>query len=153
MNKRLHIYLIAAFFLCQFPSKAQSIDDSTGVIVHTDPRLAILIAPENTGSNTRKNNSQIRTGSIHSGRGYRVQIYNGSDRHKANAAKVDFIRRFPSIRSYITYIQPQFRVKVGDFRSRSEAQKFMSQLSGIYSPLMVVPDIIEINTFKNDQSN
>ncbi|MBS1783568.1 MAG: SPOR domain-containing protein [Bacteroidetes bacterium] len=153
MNGRLFISMITVFVLCQYQSKAQSFDDSTGVIVHTDPRIAILTAPENMSSITKRNNNQSRTGSIHSGRGFRVQIYNGSDRHKANTAKVDFIRRFPSIRAYITYIQPQFRVKVGDFRSRSEAQKFMSQLNGVYSPLMVVPDIIEINTFKNDQPN
>lgn len=113
---------------------------ATGVIVHADPRLAILA----------KKHTNVKLGVIRSGRGFRVQIYNGNDRTKANKIKVDFMRRFPGVRAYMTYVQPQFRVKVGDFRTRAEAQKMYEQVSPIYSPLMIVPDIIEINTLKDD---
>jgi hypothetical protein len=134
-----------------FVTLAQSADgDSTGVVVHTDPRLAIVTAamrPKMSGGYSTSG----RSGVIRSGRGYRVQIYNGNDRNKATARKVDFMRRFPSIPTYMTYIQPQFRVKVGNFRSRGEAQKFVEQVHELYSPVMVVPDIIVINTFKDDQ--
>ncbi|RYD55206.1 MAG: SPOR domain-containing protein [Sphingobacteriales bacterium] len=112
----------------------------TGVIVHSDPRLAIL----------ERKHRNIQLGVIRSGRGYRVQIYNGNDRNKANQIKVDFMRRFPGVRTYLTYVQPQFRVKVGDYRGRDEAQQMYNQVSGFYNPSMIVPDIIVINTLKDD---
>lgn len=125
-----------------------SSDDTSGVIIHADPRLSIVTAA--LRSKTAGNGSG-KSGIIRSGRGYRVQIYSGNDRTQAVTTKVDFMRRFPQVPTYMTYIQPQFRVKVGNFRSRGDAQKLVEQIHGLYSPLMVVPDIIVINTFKGDQ--
>ncbi|RYZ54230.1 MAG: SPOR domain-containing protein [Sphingobacteriales bacterium] len=126
--------------------------DSTGVIVFEDPRLEQITAALRPKSSITGSGSSAsgRSGVIRSGRGYRVQIYNGNDRKKATEIKVSFMRRFPNVRTYMTYIQPQFRVKVGDFTSRGEAQRFSQQLTGLYSTVMIVPDIIVINTFRND---
>ena len=97
------------------------------------------------------NNSKIQSGSIRSTKGYRVIIYSGIDRTKANSAKADFMRRNPGVRVYMTYALPQYKIKVGNFNTRKDADELYRQLSGIYSPCMVVPDIVEINTFhKND---
>lgn len=112
----------------------------SGIVIHADPRLAIL----------EKKHRNVHLGVIRSGGGYRIQIYNGNDREKANEIKIDFMRRFPGIRTYLTYVQPQFRVKVGDFRTRADAQKLYEQLSSLYNPSMIVPDIIVINTLKDD---
>ncbi|WP_276134000.1 SPOR domain-containing protein [Polluticoccus soli] len=119
---------------------ADSKEIANGVIVHADPRLAIL----------EKKHHNVHVGSIRSGRGFRVQIYNGNDRTIATETKIDFMRRFPGVRTYMTYVQPQFRVKVGDFRTRAEAEKLYDQVSTLYSPSMIVPDIIVINTLKDD---
>jgi len=137
--------LVVAIFFPQ-TSVAQTTDnDTTGVIVHADPRIAIVSAALKPRSGSGKG------GTIRSGRGFRVQIYNGNDRKKANSIKVDFLSRYPTVPAYMSYIQPQFRVKVGDFRTRGEAQKFAQEINNIYSPVMIVPDIIVINTFKDDQ--
>lgn len=111
-----------------------------GIVIHADPRLAVLL----------KKHKNAQLGVIRSGQGYRVQIYNGNDRVKANQIKVDFIRRFPGIRTYLTYVLPQFRVKVGDFRSRAEAYELYKKVSELYNPSMIVPDIIVINTLRDD---
>jgi hypothetical protein len=118
--------------------------DSTGVVLHADPRMKLLFV--------KKHESGYRgiRGSIRSARGFRVQIYNGNDRTVATQRKVDFIRRFPSHRSYMSYIAPTFRVKVGDFKSRAEAVRFWQQINSLYTPSMVVPDIVEINTLRDD---
>ena len=108
-------------------------------MLHADPRLAVVI---------RKHENIIR-GVIRSGKGFRVQIYNGADRAKASQVKIDFLRRFPGTRSYMSYNAPSYRVKVGDFRTRQEAQNMYSRVSGLYSPCMIVPDIVEINTLRN----
>lgn len=115
-------------------------DSNYSTLIHADPRLAILI----------KKHKNVHLGVIRSGRGFRVQIYNGNDRNAANRIKMDFMRRFPNIRTYMTYVQPQFRVKVGDFSSRAAAQKLYEEVSTLYNPCMIVPDIIVINTLKEN---
>lgn len=137
-------YILTLFFVLGFAvcSYAQSEEDTTtGVVVHSDPRLAVLMKKSAGG------------GGIYSGRGYRVQIYSGNDRVKATKIKIDFARRFPNVRTYMTYVQPQFRVKVGDFRSRGEAQKMYDMVSTLYSPCMIVPDFIVVNTLKQEKKD
>jgi len=119
-------------------------DTASSVTVHADPRVDILLA-----SDVKIKKNYIPKGAkvIRSAKGFRVQIYNGSDKNMAIKKKVDFMRRFPSVKTYMTYTQPVFRIKVGDFETRKDAQIFMSQISGFYSPVMIVPDYIVINTF------
>lgn len=141
-------YILLTILVLVFGTTAQgqikvSYEEPTtakGVVVHADPRLSMLIK--------KYRNAQL--GVIGSGRGFRVQIYNGNDRAKAMEIKIDFMRRFPNVRTYLTYVQPQFRVKVGDFRSRPEAHAMYEQVSELYNPSMIVPDIIVINNLKDD---
>lgn len=74
-------------------------------------------------------------------KGYRIQIYSGPDRAKAKATKIDFMKRFPSVRSYITYAAPYYRIRVGDFKSRQEANDFYRYLGKSYT-VMIVPSLI-----------
>lgn len=117
------------------------ISAARGIVLHADPRLAVLV----------KKSTNIKRGLIRSGKGYRVQIYNGNDRAAATRVKLDFMRRFPGVRTYMTYVAPQFRVKVGDFQSRGDAQRMYSQVSGLYRPVMIVPDLIVVNTLRDDK--
>ncbi|MDI9320337.1 MAG: SPOR domain-containing protein [Phycisphaerales bacterium] len=125
--------------------------DTQSVVLVCDHRLAILTAYKEPLQKTSVNGL---SGSIHSGRGFRVLIYAGTDRAKANATKADFMRRHQGTRIYMTYALPQFRIKVGDFTSRKDANELYRQLTSVYSPCMIVPDIVEINTVrKNEKSN
>lgn len=140
--------------LCSAISFGQSIDSNNkAVALISDPRIHVVSSfTESEKQNiTLANNNKIQSGSIRSARGYRVIIYSGIDRTKANNTKADFMRRNPGVRVYMTYALPQYKIKVGDFSTRNEANELYRQLSGLYSPCMVVPDIVEINTFrKND---
>lgn len=142
MKKAYYLLLIVLLSFCKTLSAQVAVakNISDGVTIHADPRIDVLI----------KKNKNVNLGVIRSGNGYRVQIYNGNDRNKANEIRVDFLRRFPGIRTYLTYSQPQFRVKVGDYRTRDEAQKMYDQVSTIYTSPMIVPDIIVINTLRDD---
>lgn len=141
--KRLY-YILLMLLVSISPVWAQktavSEDGEKGVVVHADPRLAVLV----------KKNVNVNKGLIRSGRGYRVQIYSGNDRQKATNIKIDFMRRFPGVRTYMTYVSPHFRVKVGDYTTRQAAADMYRQASTLYSPCMIVPDIIVINTLRDD---
>lgn len=144
----MYLRVLCLLFFCWIPFNliAQTADTAKpkGVIFHADPRLAIFLAKKQEGG------YHGLKGSIRSGQGFRVQIYSGNDRAAATQRKIDFIRRYPNIRSYISYIAPTFRVKVGDFKTRAEAYKLLKELNSYYSPCMVVPDIIEINSLRDD---
>lgn len=64
--------------------------------------------------------------------GFRVQIYSGSSRNDAYATQARFQKQYKDIATYVSYTQPNYRVKVGDFRSRSEAQAFMREVKNDY---------------------
>lgn len=83
---------------------------------------------------------------IYSGKGFRVQIYSGNDREKAIMVKTEFMRRFPAIRTYLSYVAPTFRVKVGNYRNRSDAAGMQREAKEMYSPCVIVPDNITINS-------
>ena len=59
--------------------------------------------------------------------GYRVQLFFGK-RKKAEGLKEDFKEEHPDIGAYIDYLAPNFRLRVGDFRTRIEAYRLMQNL-------------------------
>jgi hypothetical protein len=79
--------------------------------------------------------------------GYRIQIYFGSDRVKAQEIRTEFMRTFPEQGAYLIYQQPNFKVRVGDFRTRIEAQGFLKSLYDRYVPSFIVPDEVKLPNF------
>ena len=59
--------------------------------------------------------------------GFRVQIFSGLDRALVYSEQVKFKTRYPGISSYISYTQPNYKLRVGDFRTRLEAEKLMNE--------------------------
>jgi hypothetical protein len=76
--------------------------------------------------------------------GYRIQIYFGVNRTKATEVKTDFNAKHPEQASYLTYQQPNFKIRVGDFRTRLEAQKFLKDIEGQYTTSFIVADEIRL---------
>ncbi len=73
--------------------------------------------------------------------GYRVQIHLGS---KTDAVKVRgaFLQRHPDVPAYLSYLAPNFRIRVGDLRDRVEAERLRNELRGEYPGCYVVQDRI-----------
>jgi len=79
--------------------------------------------------------------------GYRIQIYFGngkSARQKTNNVRVTFISQHKDTKAHIVYDNPYFRVKVGDYRTKSEALNFLTKIKPQYPDAFIVPDIIDI---------
>lgn len=77
--------------------------------------------------------------------GFRIQIYTGSSRNAAYDAQARFKNLYPDIATYISYTQPNYRVKVGDFRSRRQATALMSELRKRFSPVFLFTE--EVNVY------
>lgn len=78
------------------------------------------------------------------GKGYRVQIYFGSDKTKAKEVKARFLNLYGKETSaYEPYEQPNFKIRVGDFHTRLEAYRFLKMIKADFPTAFIVESEIE----------
>lgn len=107
------------------------------VIVVKDPLIDSLIAKRIELNRARPTATNPTGSAIVSSMGYRVQIYYGSDRREVFSQQAQFKSSYPKLNTYITYKEPNYYLRVGDYRTRLEAQKFMSELRPSYPTLFI----------------
>jgi len=125
------ILFFTTFFLTGF---AQHNSYHGNVSVVCDPRIDRLAEeyPEIAGQ-------------IHSMEGFRIQIFFDSgnlSKRNATQARESFIRQYPNVEAYITFREPYYRVRVGDFRTRLEADGFRKRILNNYPHAFTVNDQI-----------
>jgi cell division septation protein DedD len=77
--------------------------------------------------------------------GFRVQIYAGNSRQQAMQIRTEVVGAYTDYAAYLIYKQPTFRVRVGDFKNRFEAQKLLNELKAQYPSSFIVPDEVLVN--------
>lgn len=117
--------LIGQNSLAQNPGKVEVIKD---------PKIDSLIA---------RRLELSRSGAI-SVNGFRVQIFSGTSRQEAYDQQARFQTLYPGVRTYISYEQPNYKVRVGDFRTRLEAEKLMNKLRRFYPALFIFSERINL---------
>lgn len=78
--------------------------------------------------------------------GFRVQILSDAGnnaKERAQSSLVDFEQKFPGIPVYLTYQQPNFKVRCGDFRTKAEARRLLNEVSRQFPGAYVVRDFIK----------
>lgn len=77
---------------------------------------------------------------------YSVQIYLGSSRSKARQITFSFQRKYPDIKpSEYDFISPNWKVRVGNFRTKLEAEKVKNMIKDYYPNCFIVEMIIPLN--------
>jgi hypothetical protein len=76
--------------------------------------------------------------------GFRIQIYVGNDRKAADDAKIYTYQKYPEIFPYLSYQQPIYKVKIGDFLNRMDAERYFADIKDLYPSAMILPDRVEI---------
>ncbi len=109
--------------------------DSGHVVIHESSRIQALMKDYASTKQPLK--------------GYRVQIFLG-DRTKAEETRRSFLVKHPDIPAYLSYLAPNFRVRVGDLRTRLEAELLRDQLKDVFPGCYVVPDEIEMPRLPED---
>ena len=78
--------------------------------------------------------------------GYRIQIYSSSNRNareESGKARAEFMSKFPDIVSYPLFAEPgYYKIRVGDFRTKTEATRLFLMISKVFPDAYIVPDII-----------
>lgn len=76
--------------------------------------------------------------------GYRIQLYFGGERIKAQEVRSEFLLSYPEVPAYLIYQQPNFKVRAGDFRTRLEAAGFLKKLEFRFKSSFIVPDDVKL---------
>jgi len=147
-----HFLLIGIFSLVGFASAYAQ--DGKGVIEEHKSPLIERLQKERTlitsnanlsgAAEANKPGVPIKTGRKVTGRGYRVQIFSGSNRTEAYSAQARFKQIYKDINTYLSYEQPNYRVKVGDFTNRSQAQALTNQLKRDFNTVFIFTETIQI---------
>ena len=77
--------------------------------------------------------------------GYTIQLAalsGNNSRTSTEAIKKTFLKSFPNIPCYLSYAEPNFRVRVGNFRTRIEAFKTLQDIQMQFPGAFVVKDKI-----------
>lgn len=107
------------------PLKYQPLQNN--IYVEQDPRIDTLLQRNFTNNTLR--------GTIS---GYRIQIVSSKHRENVYDMKAEFYSHFPEIETFVDYQQPNFKLRVGNYRNRLEAMHDLEQITEIYSSAFLI---------------
>jgi hypothetical protein len=83
--------------------------------------------------------------------GFRIQVFSDSGNNsktRAQAAHDEFQSKYPGTGVYLTFKSPNYKVRIGDFRTKLDAQRFLNDISADYPNAFIISD--QINLPKTD---
>ncbi|MCX6183393.1 MAG: SPOR domain-containing protein [Bacteroidetes bacterium] len=138
--------VLSLLFLIICSSAIAQSDENTNNSENGKKGDIIIYGDEQVSALLKKHVSINKKKCPHLVKGYRVQIYssagNGS-REKANHDQVRFLSNYPDINAYSIWEQPNWKVRVGDCRTRFEAEKLKKEIQVNFPNCFVVVDYID----------
>ena len=120
-----------------------SFGQNAQIIIDSDPRIDSLIIQQ-TKINKQKDGVN----------GYRIQIKNTTTHKNANALRARFSRDFPELKSYLRYNAPYYKIRIGDYLTKLEAQKDLLEIKKKYKGAYPVPCPINLEEIiKKEEKN
>lgn len=143
--------IISILFVCfsvlyanaQIDSVVQ-VQEGYGVIdIQQDARIPALV--ETHIAINKANNGKFS--------GWRIQIYSSSgttSRAEAQSVRKAFLTKYPDVNAYLIYQPPFFKIRVGDFRTKSEAYSFYKQILPEYPISYLLTDQVNYPKLKEN---
>lgn len=127
----------------------QEIEADGNISVNIPEGLNAILSFNETGNSVQPTENKDQFKAI-TKVGYRVQVFDDNNvrtaKSQAQERKQMIENRFPEFHAYVQFNSPYWRVKVGDFRTRSEAEAAMGAIRAAFpsisSQLRVVRDKI-----------
>lgn len=151
MKLIFNLTLIVCAFLCGSQSFAQNVSPVDSSLVGRDVFRMISDTPGGSAAISQSEQvksaftRQINANGNRKLQGYRVRIYfdNSQDaRSRSEYIARSFEENYPDIAVYRNHVSPYFKVTVGDFRTKAEAQRFADSISGQYPSVFLVKEPI-----------
>ncbi len=76
--------------------------------------------------------------------GYRVQVYVGNQRQEVESIKLLIYQNFPELSAYLSYSQPTYKLKIGDFMRRLDAERYFSSIRQLIALAQLQPDKVDV---------
>lgn len=153
--RRFSLTLISVFLVCAAMAQTRNYQSADSVIsivdainnadgtiyIYQSAAIDAIVAPNQVGgSEERASESSSAT---KSNVGYRIQVFSDNNMRSAKS-NAEHRKRLieqarPEWRTYITFESPYWRVRVGDFRSQTEADAAMRELKASFPSM--APDM------------
>lgn len=109
------------------------------VMVKKDPRLDVLSLKQ---LQANQRSAMMTPNGLY--KGYRIQLASTPRRGDAFARRSELMSRFPDQKVYVIFQSPNFKVRIGNFLKKEDAEKFKILLNKIYPQgVYIVEDGIE----------
>lgn len=119
-------------------------DSSASVVVNKDPRIDSLVNKQIEINEVTTRNSR------RAAPGYRILVISSNDRNKVIQAKTKMYQEFPELKTYMMYQSPFFRLKVGNFKERTDAEEYLPRIQRYYpTGVYIVTDTIDVRPDQN----
>jgi hypothetical protein len=121
---------------------------SAQVEIVKDHRLDLLRAKQ------EELNKKVYMDNNRTGAGYRILVISTNDRKQAIDVKTRLMRDFPEQKTYLIYQSPHFKIHIGNFRLRQDADALRKQITKIYpTGVIIIPSTVEMRPEDDLQMN
>ena len=79
-----------------------------------------------------------RTFNKNNKKGFLIQLYNGKE-STAKKIKIEFEELFPEIPTQLEYIQPEWKIQVGKYTTKLEADRALNKIRRKFAGAIVIP--------------
>jgi hypothetical protein len=117
----------------------RSLKDTNSIVVHKDPRIDLLVRKQiQINEETSRDARRVA-------KGFRLMVITTNNREEAIAAKTKIYTYFPELKAYMWHQSPYYKLKVGNFIDRKEAEAYQKRLN-IYFPkgVFIMSDRVEV---------
>jgi len=118
-------------------NRAQNPGSGTGQVeIIQDPRVEILVSKH---IQINQNSRGVE--------GFRIQIFSESGNNSKSQAQTvldEFVQKFSKVNAYLTFKSPNYRIRIGDFRTRLDAKRFLLEIATDYSNAFIISDQINL---------
>jgi hypothetical protein len=142
-----YFFALFVFFILSQNIQAQRVQDTlaNGAVIVKDARYDLLSAKK-AEINKKAAESKKPT------KGFRIQVLNTTDRTQALNAKSKLLSLYPDHKTYLMYQAPYFKLRIGNFEDRKEADALKKELNRLFpTGVFVIPSEIEFKPEKEKE--
>lgn len=152
---KVYILLVLMCFSCVVVAQTPNVvitdylkENSQGKIVVNQPEsMNGRLKPKKI-----QDNNDISSEDLSKAVGYRIQVFSDNNQRTAKSQaqlrERNILAQFPDLKVYLMYKSPSWRVRVGDFKSRGEAEQVMQEIKDAFpsyaGEVLVVVDRINL---------
>jgi hypothetical protein len=129
--------LIFLFILIPVSIFSQEVKNDTGNIRLIQDERVDLLVQKHIQINQNRNGID----------GFRIQIFfdsGNNSKTRARSVYDSFLAKYPVMGAYLSFKTPNYKVRVGDFRTKLDAQRFLNEILPDYPNAWIIEDRINL---------